>query len=116
MALICRCGHACADAAQVPRQCDTVVLAVFNTEQVESLFEGPSHAPFEKRHLIICTSTCGKAAGRLASSASVAAMPAQVGVYEIGDAAGRVLKIGYAGGKALFGLLRGNAVLPQPSA
>lgn len=35
---------------------------------------------------------------------SVAAMPAQVGVYEIGDAAGRVLKIGYAGGRSLFGL------------
>ena len=51
-------GHACLDAAEVARQCDTVLLAVFNTEQVESLFEGPSHAHLGKRHLVICTSTC----------------------------------------------------------
>ena len=42
-------GHACLDAAEVARQCDTVLLAVFNTEQVESLFEGPSHAHLDRK-------------------------------------------------------------------
>lgn len=37
-------------------------------------------------------------------SAAVNAVPAQVGVYEISDAAGRVLIVGCAGGRALFGL------------
>jgi len=35
---------------------------------------------------------------------AVNAVPAQVGVYEIADAAGRVLIIGMAGGRSLFGL------------
>ncbi len=36
--------------------------------------------------------------------ASLKAIPATLGVYEIGDAEGRTLYIGYAGGKSLFGL------------
>lgn len=32
------------------------------------------------------------------------ALPGQLGVFELGDAAGRVLLIGYAGGRSLFGL------------
>lgn len=51
-------GNPCANAADVARLCDTVVLAVFNTDQVESLFEGAAPANFNTRHLIICTSTC----------------------------------------------------------
>ncbi len=31
-------------------------------------------------------------------------LQAQLGVYQIGDAAGQVLYIGYAGGRSLFGL------------
>ncbi len=31
-------------------------------------------------------------------------LPAQLGVYEIGDADGHVVKIGYAGGRSTFGL------------
>ena len=32
------------------------------------------------------------------------ALPGQLGVFQLGDAEGRVLHIGYAGGRALFGL------------
>lgn len=31
-------------------------------------------------------------------------LPGQLGVYQLGDAAGQVLFIGYAGGRSLFGL------------
>ena len=34
----------------------------------------------------------------------VAALPAQLGVYQIAEADGEVVRIGYAGGKSLFGL------------
>ena len=51
-------GITCVDAAAVAAACDVVVLAVFNTEQVESLFEGTSGANFSSKNLVICTSTC----------------------------------------------------------
>ena len=35
---------------------------------------------------------------------AIAGLPGQLGVFQIGDAAGRVLYIGYAGGRSLFGL------------
>jgi len=35
---------------------------------------------------------------------AVRAVPGQLGVYELGDAEGRVLRISYAGGRAPFGL------------
>jgi hypothetical protein len=35
---------------------------------------------------------------------AVRALPGQLGVFELGDGAGRVLHIGYAGGRSLFGL------------
>jgi hypothetical protein len=35
---------------------------------------------------------------------AIRALPGQLGVYQLGDAAGRVLYIGYAGGRSLFGL------------
>ena len=38
------------------------------------------------------------------SAPNIAALPAQLGVYQIADAEGRVLVIGYAGGRELFGL------------
>jgi hypothetical protein len=35
---------------------------------------------------------------------AIAALPGQLGVFHVGDAEGRVLYIGYAGGRSLFGL------------
>jgi hypothetical protein len=35
---------------------------------------------------------------------AVRALPGQLGVYQLADAEGRVLYIGYAGGRSLFGL------------
>ena len=35
---------------------------------------------------------------------AVAALPAELGVFQLGDADGRVVRIGYAGGRSLFGL------------
>lgn len=51
-------GTACATPAEVARHCDSVVLSVFNTEQVEDVVEGPGNAGFTDRHTVICTSTC----------------------------------------------------------
>ena len=38
------------------------------------------------------------------SEQNIFALPAQLGVYEIGDVAGATTKIGYAGGKEPFGM------------
>ena len=38
------------------------------------------------------------------TAANVAALAGELGVYQLGDAHGRVLRIGYAGGRTLFGL------------
>jgi hypothetical protein len=38
------------------------------------------------------------------TAANVAALAGELGVYQLGDADGRVLRIGYAGGRTLFGL------------
>jgi len=38
------------------------------------------------------------------TAANVAGLAAELGVYQLGDAQGRVLRIGYAGGRTLFGL------------
>ncbi|MFI4936457.1 MAG: hypothetical protein ACHP7N_17755 [Caulobacterales bacterium] len=38
------------------------------------------------------------------TAANVASLAAELGVYQLGDAQGRVLRIGYAGGRTLFGL------------
>ncbi len=35
---------------------------------------------------------------------TVKALPGQLGVYQLADAAGRVVQIGFAGGRSLFGL------------
>ena len=35
---------------------------------------------------------------------TIAALAAELGVYQLADAAGRVVRIGYAGGRTLFGL------------
>lgn len=51
-------GKSCMSPADVARQCDAVVLSVFNTDQVEDLLEGAGSAGFNHRHLVICTSTC----------------------------------------------------------
>ena len=36
--------------------------------------------------------------------AAVKALPGQLGVYQLADAAGQVVQIGFAGGRSLFGL------------
>ena len=50
------------------------------------------------------------------SDAAIAALPGQLGVFELADDGGRVLYIGYAGGRSLFGLrsevARGRAKTP----
>ncbi|HEY3798297.1 MAG TPA: hypothetical protein VGL58_08075 [Caulobacteraceae bacterium] len=38
------------------------------------------------------------------TAANVAALAGELGVYQLGDADGRVVRIGYAGGRTLFGL------------
>jgi hypothetical protein len=38
------------------------------------------------------------------SPAALDALPGQLGVFQLGDGEGRVLEIGYAGGRSLFGL------------
>ena len=38
------------------------------------------------------------------TSTAIAALPAQLGVYEVADAAGTVTHIGYAGGRETFGI------------
>jgi len=38
------------------------------------------------------------------TAANVAALAAELGVYQLADAEGRVVRIGYAGGRTLFGL------------
>jgi hypothetical protein len=38
------------------------------------------------------------------TGANVASLAGELGVYQLGDAQGRVLRIGYAGGRTLFGL------------
>ena len=38
------------------------------------------------------------------TAANVAALGAELGVYQLADADGQVLRIGYAGGRTLFGL------------
>ncbi len=51
-------GTACASAKEVGERCKQIVLAVFNTDQVESVVESSDGANLNKDHLIICTSTC----------------------------------------------------------
>jgi 3-hydroxyisobutyrate dehydrogenase-like beta-hydroxyacid dehydrogenase len=51
-------GAACTSAKEVGERCKEIVLAVFNTDQVESVVESPDGANLNKDHLIICTSTC----------------------------------------------------------
>jgi len=38
------------------------------------------------------------------TAANVAGLAGELGVYQLGDAQGRILRIGYAGGRTLFGL------------
>jgi hypothetical protein len=38
------------------------------------------------------------------TAANVAALAGELGVYQLGDAEGRIVRIGYAGGRTLFGL------------
>ncbi len=52
-------------------------------------------------------------------AAIIAGLQAQLGVYQIGDAAGTVLFIGFAGGRSPFGLrgvLAAEARQPRPGA
>jgi len=38
------------------------------------------------------------------TAANVASLAGELGVYQLGDARGRIVRIGYAGGRTLFGL------------
>ncbi len=51
-------GTACASARAVGERCQDVVLAVFNTDQVEFVLESPDGAGLNREHRVICTSTC----------------------------------------------------------
>jgi len=51
-------GIACPSAKAVGEQCRTIVLAVFNTDQVESVVESAEDAGLGREHLVLCTSTC----------------------------------------------------------
>lgn len=51
-------GTACASAKEIGERCKAVVLAVFNTDQVEFVVESPDGAGLGIDHLVICTSTC----------------------------------------------------------
>lgn len=41
---------------------------------------------------------------RALTTQAVASLAGELGVYQLGDAEGRVVRIGYAGGRTLFGL------------
>jgi 3-hydroxyisobutyrate dehydrogenase-like beta-hydroxyacid dehydrogenase len=45
-------------AQAIAQRCNTIVLAVFNTDQVESVLESPEGANLGNKNLVICTSTC----------------------------------------------------------
>ena len=51
-------GMVCTSAKAVGERCQIIVLAVFNTDQVESVLESAEGANLDKDHLIICSSTC----------------------------------------------------------
>jgi 3-hydroxyisobutyrate dehydrogenase-like beta-hydroxyacid dehydrogenase len=51
-------GIACTSANAVGERCGKIVLAVFNTGQVESVLESAEGACLGHEHLVICTSTC----------------------------------------------------------
>ena len=51
-------GHACASLREVAQASNTIVLAVFNTDQVESVLEAPDGAQPAPGQIVICTSTC----------------------------------------------------------
>ncbi len=51
-------GIACASAKEVGERCKEIVIAVFNTDQVEFVLESPDGAGLASQHLLICTSTC----------------------------------------------------------
>lgn len=51
-------GMACSSAKEIGERCTGIVLAIFNTDQVEFVLEAPDGACLDKRHLVICTSTC----------------------------------------------------------
>jgi len=51
-------GTACDSPRAVAQACDPIVLAVFNTDQVESVLEASGGAQFTSGQIVICTSTC----------------------------------------------------------
>jgi len=51
-------GIASDNAREVGRACRVVLLAVFDTTQVQSVLEAPGGLEPEPGHLVICTSTC----------------------------------------------------------
>ena len=95
-------GTPASTLAALARQCDTIMLAVFDTDQVEAVIEGKdgllSARTASTPHLtLICTSTCDperiiKLAARIASRASYIEMPVSgtSGQVATGDGVGLV--------------------------
>lgn len=106
-------GKACASPAEVARQCDSVVLSVFNTEQVEAIVEGvegPGNAGFSERHIVICTSTCDP--DRIEALAKRAALR---GVRFVeSPLSGNSDQIAKGNGVALVGARRDDMAAAQP--
>src|SRR5581483_4421687 len=50
-------GGRVASLAEIARQCDPIVIAVFSTDQVEDVVER-ALAPAGPEKIVICTSTC----------------------------------------------------------
>lgn len=51
-------GLTCSSAKEIGERCSEIVLAVFNTDQVETVLESAEGISPGKEHLIVCTSTC----------------------------------------------------------
>jgi 3-hydroxyisobutyrate dehydrogenase-like beta-hydroxyacid dehydrogenase len=51
-------GLACTSTKEIGERCKIIVLAVFNTDQVEAVLESADGISPGKEHLILCTSTC----------------------------------------------------------
>ena len=89
-------GTPVATLAELAGQCDTIFLAVFNTDQVEQVIEGKdgllgARKPSSPRLTLICTSTCDP--DRIASLAARIASP-QTGFIEmpVSGTSGQVAK------------------------
>ena len=103
-------GIACNSARDVGERCKTIVLAVFNTDQVESVVESAGGANPGKEHLLICTSTCDpdriEALARRASANGIRFLESPL--------SGNSDQIAKGNGVALVGGVRDDMAAAQP--